>query len=81
MAQYLTADRTPTMIGELFYPTQDASPGRQTSSKRRAKFLTALNDQAYERVYRYILTNENRLQFPDVHRITTLSKEEGRVLF
>ena len=78
MSDLLPADRNDTHIQELFYPGQVAATISATT-RRRANFLIALDNRSYWDMYDYILKTP-RLRFPDIHRLTRLSKVEGRVL-
>lgn len=79
MAVRLPADRTEKEAHELFYPGQ-SEPYTEKTSKRRVGFLSSLDRHEYWEIYCRILKAKS-LRFPDVHRITRLSRDEGRVLY
>lgn len=79
MSESLGADRTEEQVRELFYPGQGPRQvGRP--AKRNPKLLVVLDDQAYWDIYNCIIRTP-ALHFPNVYRLTDLSKNDGRVLF
>ncbi|KAG6089499.1 hypothetical protein E4U31_008130 [Claviceps sp. LM219 group G6] len=63
-------------IKELFYPR---SQQVDQSCSRRPDFLVALDREAYRRVYEHVVQRE-QTSFPDVHRILSLSDQDGKIL-
>jgi hypothetical protein len=79
LSKSLPAERTELQVHKLFYPSE--STLRITpSAKRRRYFLTGYDDNGYWEVYQHILLSPD-LCFPDLDRITRLSKEDGKILF
>jgi hypothetical protein len=79
MAKSLPARRTETDICVFFYPGQGSSQHISRTTKRRPKFLVALDDQAYWEMSRCILKTP-RLRFLDIHQLLNLSQADGQVL-
>ncbi|KAG6107106.1 hypothetical protein E4U13_007084, partial [Claviceps humidiphila] len=63
-------------IKELFYP---GSQQVDQSCRRRVDFLFELDREAYWQVYEHVLPR-GQTSFPDVHRILSLSEQDGKVL-
>ncbi|PWI64626.1 hypothetical protein PCL_09483 [Purpureocillium lilacinum] len=79
MSASLGAERTQEQVQELFYPRQSGKP-LSTASKRNRKLLPSFDDGEYWDIYDRVLRTP-ALRFPDIHRITGLSRGNGRVLF
>lgn len=79
LSKSLPAERTELQVDKLFYPGESSSQ-ITPSAKRRRYFLTGYDDYGYWEVYQYILLSPE-LSFPDLDRITRLSKEDGKILF
>jgi len=79
MSASLGAERTQEQVQELFYPGQSGKP-LNAASKRNPKLLQSFNDGKYWDIYDRVLRTP-ALRFPDVHRITGMSRGNGRVLF
>ncbi|PNP78574.1 hypothetical protein FNYG_08086 [Fusarium nygamai] len=84
MSEFLGLTRTNDQVRTLFYPplspSSSSSPATTQSTKRRPGFLTAIDDARYEEIYSRILMT-SRLRFTNIHRLISLSKEDGKVLF
>ncbi|KAG5959203.1 hypothetical protein E4U56_005070 [Claviceps arundinis] len=63
-------------IKELFYPS---SQQVDQSCRRRLDFLVELDREAYWRVYEHVV-QRGQTSFPDVHRILSLSEQDGKIL-
>ncbi|KAG6095513.1 hypothetical protein E4U30_002423 [Claviceps sp. LM220 group G6] len=63
-------------IKELFYPS---SQQVDQSCRRRPDFLVELDREAYWRVYEHVVQRE-QTSFPDVHRLLSLSEQDGKIL-
>ena len=79
MSATLGAERSREQVQELFYPGQSGKP-LNAASKRNPKLLQSFNDGKYWDIYDRVLRTP-ALRFPDVHRITGMSRGNGRVLF
>ncbi|KAK7592398.1 hypothetical protein V3481_007017 [Fusarium oxysporum f. sp. vasinfectum] len=85
MSEFLGLTRTNDQIRTLFYPPSSSSSSSLSSAttrstKRRPGFLTAIDDARYEEIYSRILMT-SRLRFTNIHRLISLSKDDGKVLF
>lgn len=87
MSEFLGLTRTNDQIRTLFYPPSSSSSSSSSlssattrSTKRRPGFLTAIDDARYEEIYSRILMT-SRLRFTNIHRLISLSKDDGKVLF
>ncbi|KAG6061252.1 hypothetical protein E4U32_003042 [Claviceps aff. humidiphila group G2b] len=63
-------------IKELFSPS---SQQVDQSCRRRPDFLVELDREAYWRVYEHVVQRE-QTSFPDVHRLLSLSEQDGKIL-
>ncbi|KAG6105165.1 hypothetical protein E4U13_008014 [Claviceps humidiphila] len=63
-------------IKELFYPS---SQQVDQSCRRRPDFLVELDREAYWRAYEHVV-QRGQTSFPDVHRILSLSEQDGKIL-
>ncbi|KAG6056375.1 hypothetical protein E4U32_005761 [Claviceps aff. humidiphila group G2b] len=63
-------------IKELFYP---GSQQVDQSCRRRVDFLVELDREAYWQVYEHVVQS-GQTSFPDVHRILSLSEQDGKIL-
>ncbi len=79
MSASLGAERTQEQVQELFYTCQSGKP-LSAASKRNAKLLQPSDDRGYWDIYDRVM-RPPALRFPDVHRITGMSRGNGRVLF
>ncbi|KAJ6436677.1 hypothetical protein O9K51_10796 [Purpureocillium lavendulum] len=79
MSASLGAERTQEQVQELFYPGHSGMP-LSAASKRNPKLLQSFDDRGYWDIYERVLRTP-ALRFPDVHRITGMSRGNGRDLF
>ncbi|PWI65079.1 hypothetical protein PCL_07378 [Purpureocillium lilacinum] len=79
MSASLDAERTQEQVQELFYQGQSGKP-LSAASKSNPKLLQSFDDRGYWDIYDRVLRT-SALRFADVHRLTGMSKEKGRVLF
>ncbi|OBS17228.1 hypothetical protein FPOA_12258 [Fusarium poae] len=86
MSEFLGSTRTDDQVRTLFYPPPPSSSSSSSSlttaqnTKRRLGFLTAIDDARYQEIYKRILTT-SQLRFTNIHRLISLSKDDGKVLF
>ncbi|KAM0362979.1 hypothetical protein ACHAO7_010766 [Fusarium culmorum] len=81
MSEFLGLNRTSSQVQALFYPSSSSSHSATNQNiKRRPNFLVALDDVRYREMCSRILTT-SRLRFPNTHRLASLSKDDGKVLF
>jgi hypothetical protein len=78
MVQHLGAGYSKIQLQDLFYPEKESQSIDQ-SRQRRPGFLVSLDDNAFEEVCDY-LAEEPGVKFPDIHRLTSLSSNDGRIL-
>ncbi|KAJ6436872.1 reverse transcriptase domain protein [Purpureocillium lavendulum] len=79
LSKSLYAGRTKEQARELFYPGQGYEQ-ISASTARNPRLLVAFDARGYWDVYERIV-HTPALRFPDIHRITSLSQNQGRVLF
>ncbi|OBS16733.1 hypothetical protein FPOA_12673 [Fusarium poae] len=91
MSEFLGSTRTKDQVQTLFYPpssssslssslSSSSSTATNRNTKRRPGFLTTTDDAGYEEIYSRILRT-SRLRFTNIHRLLSLSREDGKVLF
>ncbi|RSL85735.1 hypothetical protein CEP52_016048 [Fusarium oligoseptatum] len=82
MSDSLGLTHTDDQVRRLFYPTilSSAAAAIKSTTKRQPGFLSAIDDLGYYEVYQRIASTR-QLRFPNIHRIISLTKEEGKVLF
>ncbi|GKU10393.1 unnamed protein product, partial [Fusarium langsethiae] len=79
MSDFLGSTRTADQVRTLFYPSASSSATAE-STRRRIGFLTAIDDGRYQEMYKRILTT-SQLRFTNIHRLITLGKDDGKILF
>lgn len=86
MVKFLKPNRSEEQIRRLFYPSVPSSSLASQlaivdhTTKRRPRFLSEVNDQAYYEIYQCIAANR-QLRFPDIHCIMNMTRDDGKVLF
>ncbi|KAF5002323.1 hypothetical protein FDECE_10647, partial [Fusarium decemcellulare] len=83
MSDSLGLSHTGDQVRRLFYPKVPPSAAAAATlahtAKRQPGFLAAIDDMGYYELYKRI-ANTRQLRFPNIHRIVSLTKEEGKVL-
>jgi hypothetical protein len=79
MSQCLHAGRSEAQIQTLFYITDKTSTKDGHLSQRFPAFLNSLDDRSYRDFYKYIVEHDE-IRFLDIHRLTGLSEDDGKIL-